>query len=110
MPTIKIKIAKSLIFVGFLFYLGNYAVELFNFYSGDKDSIAHIIEDTEEKSESNEKDTSEKEDLKEKDKISQYTDDKSANVAILTLNDYPALNYGHLSVFLEYITPPPEYS
>ncbi|MFD2563702.1 hypothetical protein [Aquimarina rubra] len=110
MPTIKIKIARFLIISGFLFHLGNYAIELFNFYKGDVNSIAHIIDDTEEKSESKEKDSSEKEDLKEKEKISQYTDDKSTKVAILILKDYPELKYGNSSVYLEYTTPPPEYS
>ncbi|WP_378180548.1 hypothetical protein [Aquimarina sp. SS2-1] len=109
MSVIKINIARILIISGFLFHLGNYAMELFNFYNGDIDSIVHIIDDTEEKSESKEKDSSEKEDLKEKDKISQYADEKSTKIAILTLRDFPELNYGNSSVYLDYNTPPPEY-
>ncbi|WP_298314522.1 hypothetical protein [uncultured Aquimarina sp.] len=110
MLTIKIKIAKFLIISGFLFHLGNYAIELFDFYSGDIDSIAHIIDDSEDKSESKEKDSSEKEDLKEKDKISQYTYDKNTRVSILILKGYPEINYGKSSVYLEFTTPPPEFS
>ncbi|WP_299312933.1 hypothetical protein [uncultured Aquimarina sp.] len=110
MRTIKIKIAKFLIISGFLFHLGNYAIELFNFYNGDIDAIAHIIDDTEEQSESKEKDSSEKEDLKEKGKISQYIDERSTRVSILILKDYPEINYVKSSVYLEFTTPPPEFS
>ncbi len=110
MSTIKIKIAKLLVISGFLFHLGSYAIELFNFYVGDIDSIAQFIDDTEEKSESKEKDGSENEDLKEKDKIAQHTDDNSTKIDILILKSYPGVNYGNSFVYLEYCTPPPEYS
>ncbi|WP_298542312.1 hypothetical protein [uncultured Aquimarina sp.] len=105
---LSIKIAKFLIISGFLFHIGNYAIELFDLYSGNIDSIAHIIEDTEEKSESNEKDGSEKEDQKEKDKISQFADNKHAGVSHYSIKYYPDLIYENSSVYLEYTTPPPE--
>jgi len=110
MHIIKIKIAKYLIISGFLFHLGSYAIELFNFYSDDMASITLAVDDTEDKSESKEKDKSEKEDLKEKDKISQDSYNKSTRVSFLVLKGYPEFYFNNNSVYLEYKTPPPEYS
>lgn len=110
MPTIKIKIARFLIISGFLLNMGNYVLDVFNFYQGDKVSITTTMDDTEEKSESKEKDNSENEDVKEKDKISQYTDAKYNSMATLFFKDYPDVYYGKSSVYLEYTTPPPENS
>ncbi|SEK72707.1 hypothetical protein SAMN04487910_0959 [Aquimarina amphilecti] len=110
MPTIKIKIARFLIISGFLLNIGNYSLGLLDFYSGDLTSITHAIDDTEEKSESNEKDGSEKEDLKEKDKISQYSDDKHTGLSYYSIKYYPDLIYQNSSVYLDYTTPPPENS
>jgi len=110
MPTIKTKIARFLIISGFLLNMGNYAIELLDFYQGDTSSIAYAIDDTEEKSESQEKDSSEKEDLKDKDKISQYWDDKDNKMSAFIIKRYPDLTYENSSVYLEYTTPPPEHS
>ncbi|WP_299608750.1 hypothetical protein [uncultured Aquimarina sp.] len=105
---IKIKIAKFLIISGFLLNTCNYVGNLFDFYGGDSAAISYAIDDTEEKSESNEKDGSEKEDLKEKDKISQYADSKHTGISYYSIKYYPDLIYENLSVYLEYTTPPPE--
>ncbi|WP_108802779.1 hypothetical protein [Aquimarina sp. Aq107] len=110
MPSIKIKIARFLIISGFLMNIGNYSLGLLDFYRGNITSISYAIDDSEEKSESNEKDSSEKEDLKEKDKISQYFDEKQTKISDNIILDYPDLSYGNSSVYLEYITPPPENS
>lgn len=104
----KLQIARFLIALGFLLHLGNYSVELFDFYSDEILSIA--FDDTEDKSEPTEKDSSEKEDLKEKDKISQDSGDRYVRISLLITKDYPELYYKNLSVYLEYSTPPPEYS
>jgi len=107
--SIKFKIARVLIVLGFVLNLGFYAIDLFGFYYGDTSYVALSVDDTEEKSESNEKDSSEKEDLKEKDKISQYADEKDNKISNLIHRDYPDLYYENSSVYLEYTTPPPEY-
>ncbi|KAA1247613.1 hypothetical protein [Aquimarina sp. RZ0] len=106
---IKLQIVRILIVFGFLLNLGNYGLELFNFYNEDISSIV-IYDEKEEKSEPTEKDSSEKEDLKEKDKISQGSEDKFVRICVLVTNDYPELYYKNSSVYLEYTTPPPEYS
>lgn len=108
MQSIKIKIARLLIISGFLLIMSNYVVGLLDFYGDDLDSISYVIDDTEEKSESNEKDESEKEDLKEKDKIAQYADNKHTDISHYSIKYYPDLIYENLSVYLEYSTPPPE--
>ncbi|MBW1294035.1 hypothetical protein [Aquimarina litoralis] len=108
MQSIKIKIARFLIISGFLLNASNYIVGLLDFYGDDIISISYAIDDTEEKSESNEKDGSEKEDLKEKDKISQYADNKHTGISHYSIKYYPDLIYENLSVYLEYTTPPPE--
>ncbi|WP_405208736.1 hypothetical protein [Aquimarina sp. LLG6339-5] len=110
MPAIKIKVARFLIISGFLLNIGNYSLGLLDFYSGNITSISYAVDDSEEKSESNEKDGSEKEDLKEKDKISQYFDEKHTGISNVIILGYPDLSYGNSSVYLEYVTPPPEYS
>ncbi len=85
-------------------------MELFDLYHGDTSYMAFSIDDTEDKSESNEKEKSEKEDLKEKDKISQYWDDKANRISAFIIKSYPDLMYGNSLVYLEYTTPPPEHS
>ena len=107
MLPLKIHIARFLIVFGFMLNLGNYAMELFDFYNGDITSISYALEDTEDKSESKEKDTEDK--SNEKDKIFQYLDDKNTGLAVLTFRDYPEFYYRLSSVYLEFNTPPPEY-
>ncbi|AXT51829.1 hypothetical protein D1818_13605 [Aquimarina sp. BL5] len=110
MRSIKIKISRFLIISGFLLSMGNYGMQLLDFYQGDIASVVYSIDDTEEKSESNEKDSSEKEDLKEKDKISQDSYIRGTRMSFLVLKDYPEFYFNNNSVYLEYKTPPPEYS
>ena len=109
MLLLKIHIARFLIVFGFMLNLGNYVVELVDFYNGDIASISYAMEDTEDKSESKEKDTEDKSESKEKDKISQYVNDKTTGISILELKDYPEFYFRLSSVYLEYNTPPPEY-
>ena len=101
----KVQIAKLLIVGGFFLYLMNYGFTLFNFCNGQDTVISLKMEDAEEKSESKEK-----EDFKEKEKITQEFHENRAAMIEKRIALFPEFCFCCPSVYLEYITPPPEYS
>jgi len=106
---LKIKIARFLIVFGFLLNIATYGLELIDFYGDSTFSVSHVLEDAEDKSESNETDNSEKEELREKDKISQFYSNRNFKVCDIVTKLYPEVFMCNLSVYLEYKTPPPEF-
>ncbi len=104
----KRQIAKFLIVFGCMLNISNYGLGLIDFYTCD--DIASIAIEESENSEQKEKEGSEKEDFKEKDKISQNYDDRAAALSNSEVSFYPDLYTHNSSVYLEYKTPPPQFS
>ena len=91
--------------------MGNYALLLLNCYQDETASMISVLEDGEEKSDSEEKENSEeKDDSKEKEIISQFVNDKALAIINYCCDQYPEIYFGNSSVYLEYTTPPPDYS
>lgn len=101
----KLKIAKFLIVLGFIFCITNYGVRVIHFYNCDNETSIAI----EESESSEEKESSEKEDFKEKDKISFHYLDEVATVSNLIIKWFPEFHIQNSSVFLEHKTPPPKF-
>lgn len=81
-----------------------------DFYTDQSYLIAFNIDDTDEKSESDESENQKKEDLEQKDKISQKYSDREASFLLASESCFPEFYFNKMSVYLEFATPPPEYS
>ncbi|WP_025743689.1 hypothetical protein [Aquimarina pacifica] len=104
----RLQILKILIVLGFLLNLANNSVNLVCIFTGD--SKATLVLDETENSEKKEKETSEKDDQKEKDKISEFYDNNDSVLANIVVKKYPEHYVYNMSIYLDHITPPPQYN